>query len=345
MTTNTLLNAELLATIFAALMAISILVYAIADGYDLGTGMLLPLDNEDQRDIMIASIGPFWDANETWLVLAIGLLLIAFPEAHSHIFYHLYLPTTAMLAGLILRGVSFDFRAKTSVSQKNLWDKAFKAGSLITSFSQGFMLGQYVMGFSAGGLAIGFSILSGIGVSAAYCLIGAAWLIYKTEGKLQVQAWNWLQYSLIIALIGILLVCLTNLAINPGIFKRWFEWPWGLFLLSIPLVCIGCFICLAILSRQQKMFYSQNNRRAVKDMIPLLLTISIFILAFSGLVISFYPYIIPGELTIWQAASAPESLSFLLIGSVIVIPTIGAYTAYSYWVFRGKGGTLSYELQ
>ena len=327
------MSADLLATIFAILMAIAILVYAILDGYDLGTGILLPLDDESQRDRMIASIGPFWDANETWLVLAVGLLLIAFPEAHSQVFYHLYLPATFMLAGLILRGVAFDFRAKTSVTQKPLWDRAFKAGSLITSLCQGFMLGQYVMGFEEGFIAFAFACLSGIGVSAAYCLIGAAWLIYKSEGDLQARAWHWLHWFTRISFVGIVAVSVANLVANPNVMSRWFELSWVLAALLVPTLCLVAF---AMLER----FYRQ---RPNWDAAPLLVVIGIFIMTFSGLAFSFYPYIIPNQLTIWQAASAPESLQFILMGALVVIPTIALYTAYSYWVFRGKSTALSYE--
>ncbi|HEY7772321.1 MAG TPA: cytochrome d ubiquinol oxidase subunit II [Marinagarivorans sp.] len=329
------MNAELLATIFIALMGLAVLVYAIADGYDLGTGLLLPLDNEAQRDTMIASIGPFWDANETWLVLAVGLLLIAFPTAHSLVFYHLYIPATFMLAGLILRGVSFDFRAKTSVTQKPLWDKAFKFGSLLTSFCQGYMLGRYVLGFADGWQATSFAVLSGFGVTAAYGLIGAAWLIYKTEGELQQRAKNWLGLLSRVTLAGIFAVSLANLAVNPEVFSRWFEMPLALLVIPIPALCLAGFAYLE--------WSVAQNKRAYRELTPLLVVMLIFITSFCGLAFSFFPDIVPGQLTIWQAASAPESLRFLLVGTAIVVPTIGIYTGYSYWVFRGKATHLSYE--
>ena len=329
------MSAELLATIFIVLMGIAVLVYAIADGYDLGVGMLLPPRDEPARDKMIASIGPFWDANETWLVLAVGLLLIAFPKAHSLVFYHLYLPATFMLIGLILRGVSFDFRAKTSVSQKKLWDRAFWFGSLLTSFCQGYMLGHYVVGFSQGWEGQLFSVLSGLGVSAAYCLMGAAWLVYKTEGDLQARAFKWLGLFNRITFLGVIAVSLANLWVNPKVFSRWFEMPLAMFVVVIPALCITCFAYLE--------FVIIRAKKCNNDLIPLLLVIAIFILSFCGLAFSFYPYIVPGSLTIWEAASAPESLRFLLWGTLIVVPTIGLYTAYSYWVFRGKATDLSYE--
>ena len=328
------LSADILATIFIVLMGIAVLVYAIADGYDLGVGILLPHENEAQRDRMIASIGPFWDANETWLVLAVGILLIAFPKAHSLVFFHLYIPATFMLAGLILRGVSFDFRAKTSVSQKHLWDKAFTFGSILTSFCQGYMLGRYVLGFSDGWQATGFALLSGIGVTAAYGLIGAAWLIYKTEGELQLRAKRWLQLFNRLTFLGILAVSLANLWVNPSVFARWFEVPMAFFVILIPLLCMVCFVSLELYAKQ---------KLNTKDITPLLAVMLIFVLSFCGLGFSFFPDIVPGQLTLWEAASAPESLRFILVGALIVVPTIGIYTGYSYWVFRGKATDLSYE--
>jgi cytochrome d ubiquinol oxidase subunit II len=174
-----------LPVIFAGLMALSIIVYAILDGYDLGVGILLPLQNNDQADQMVASIGPFWDANETWLVLAVGLLLIAFPSAHNAILKALYIPSAIMLVGLILRGVAFDFRAKVAQVNKHRWNQIFKLGSCVASASQGYMLGSFVMGFEESATAYIFSVLSALGVTCAYALIGSTWLILKTSDALQ----------------------------------------------------------------------------------------------------------------------------------------------------------------
>lgn len=346
------MSAELLATIFIALMGLAILVYAIADGYDLGVGILLPLDKkaainpkkhntqnyrtEGNRDRMIASIGPFWDANETWLVLAVGILLIAFPKAHSVVFYHLYLPATLMLAGLILRGVSFDFRAKTSVSQKPLWDTAFKFGSILTSACQGYMLGRYVLGFDDSWQATAFACLSALGVTAAYALIGAAWLVYKTEGELQQQAKRWLIICNRVAFMGVIAVSIANIWVNPEVFNRWLASPNMWFSAAIPILCFSFFALI-------EYWLARKPKKTMRDITPLLLVMGIFVLCFFGLGFSFFPYVVPGQLTIWQTASAAESLQFILIGTLIVVPTIGAYTAYSYWVFRGKATALSYE--
>jgi len=325
-----------LPVIFVSLMGLAVLVYAILDGYDLGVGILLPLDNEQQRDTMIASIGPFWDANETWLVLAVGLLLIAFPTAHSAVLYHLYIPAVIMLIGLILRGVAFDFRAKVSVGHKFAWDCVFKAGSLITTLSQGYMLGLYVMGFRTDWEAQLFTLLSCLGVTAAYSLIGAAWLILKTEHDLQLRAIRWAKVALRITTVGIVTVCIVNPIVNQGVFDQWFTYPRVMFVLLIPVLCVIAFVVLYFLLN---FLPRQCDRYA---WLPLLMVAIIFILSFVGLGFSFYPYVVPNELTIWQAASAPESLRFILIGALVVIPTILAYTIFAYRIFKGKATDLKY---
>jgi cytochrome d ubiquinol oxidase subunit II len=189
---------ELLPIVFAALMAISVLAYVVLDGFALGVGLLLPqAADEPERDRMIASIGPFWDANETWLVLGVGLLLVAFPTAHGAILTALYFPVALMLLGLTLRGVAFEFRAKaTTLADKRRWDHAFFGGSLLAALTQGWMLGRYVIGFDEGPIALGFAALSAVGVAVAYSFIGAAWLIWRTEGALQRRAVTWARRSL-----------------------------------------------------------------------------------------------------------------------------------------------------
>jgi len=328
-----------LAIIFAGLMAFSILVYAILDGYDLGVGMLLPLENQKDSDSMIASIGPFWDANETWLVLAVGLLLIAFPSAHSAILKALYLPTVLMLIGLILRGVAFDFRAKASFSHKPTWDKAFKIGSFLAASTQGYMLGLYVMGFEKNVVSVCFALISALGVSAAYCFIGSAWLIMKTEGALQQRAIRYAKRTLVISFIGICLVSVTNLIIDSSIYQRWLSTSMSLLLL-IPVLVFALYL---VAWRSVKRL---NNRKEsepkLNEALPFLACIAIFALSFLGLAISFYPYIVPNRITIWQSVSAAESLNFLLYGTIVVIPSIIGYTVFSYWVFWGKVEDLRY---
>lgn len=322
--------------IFASLMALAVIVYAILDGYDLGVGVLLPLNNAEQSDEMIASIGPFWDANETWLVLAVGLLLIAFPEAYNLVLMELYIPAFVLLIGLILRGVAFDFRAKVHLDHKRTWDKVFKAGSIIASAAQGYMLGLYIMGFDSGLNAHLFAGLSALGVTCAYALIGSAWLIMKTEGELQLKAIRWAKLCGKISFVGIIAVCLVNPLINPFVFERWTTAPYAYFLAIIPLISfILLFMGNAVL-----------NRLPLKDdsgcWLPFVITLLLFICCFSGLAFSFFPWVVPQQLTIWQAASASESLRFILVGALIVIPCILAYTAFSYRVFWGKVEGLRY---
>ncbi|WP_427983218.1 cytochrome d ubiquinol oxidase subunit II [Agarivorans sp.] len=332
-------DAYWLAIIFIGLMGLSVLVYAILDGYDLGVGILLPMAEADeaQRDTMIASIGPFWDANETWLVLAVGIMLIAFPAAHSVVLFHLYIPVAIMLIGLIMRGVAFDFRAKAAVDHKLAWDRTFKAGSLLTTLAQGYMLGLYVMGFEGSLSAHLFALLSGLGVTLAYSYIGAAWLIMKTEGELQKRAVTWAKLSGRLCFIGVLAVCIVNPLVNPGVFDRWFDFPLVMFVLLIPALCFAAFLFNDLLLKRLP---KTNDRHC---WLPFLLVVAIFVLCFSALAFSFFPDVVPGQMTIWQAASAPESLTVILIGALVVVPVILAYTAFSYWVFRGKASSLNYH--
>ncbi|MEJ6476773.1 cytochrome d ubiquinol oxidase subunit II [Pseudoalteromonas piscicida] len=329
-------NPEYLSLIYAGLMALAVLVYAILDGYDLGVGMLIPLEDKDTADTMIASIGPFWDANETWLVLAVGLAFIAFPQAHSMILQALYIPVVFLLFGLIMRGVAFDFRAKARVKRQRRWDKVFKFGSLLTSFAQGYMLGLYVIGFENTPLAHAFAIFSGIGVVCAYGLIGSAWLIMKCEGKLQQDAIRWCKNFARVAFVGVVLVSVINPMINAGIYERWFDLPMALVVLPAPIICLSLFVILELVL--QKLPKSPENGA----WLPFLISAFIFLLCFFGLVYSFYPYVVPGKLTIFEAVADPSALTFLLYGVVIVVPTLIAYTLFSYRVFWGKVQPLSY---
>ncbi|MEI5638044.1 MULTISPECIES: cytochrome d ubiquinol oxidase subunit II [unclassified Pseudoalteromonas] len=329
-------NAEYLSLIYAGLMALAVLVYAILDGYDLGVGMLIPLDDRDTADTMIASIGPFWDANETWLVLAVGLAFIAFPEAHSMILQALYLPVVFLLFGLIMRGVAFDFRAKARVKRQRRWDKVFKFGSLLTGFAQGYMLGLYVLGFENTLVAHAFALFSGIGVVCAYGLIGSAWLIMKCEGQLQQSAIGWCRRFAWVALLGVLLVSVINPMINEQIYGRWFDLPLALVVLPAPIICVVLFVILELVL--QKLPKAPQTGA----WLPFMISAFIFLLCFFGLVYSFYPYVVPGKLTIFEAVADPSALTFLLYGVVVVVPTLIAYTVFSYRVFWGKVEPLSY---
>jgi len=331
------MNAEFwLPIVFIGLMGLSILIYAILDGYDLGVGILMSTADNPQRDQMIASIGPFWDANETWLVLGVGLLLVAFPAAHGQVLTTLYVPVAVMLAALILRGVSFEFRVKAQARYKSLWDGLFCFGSLLTALSQGYMLGRYIVGFDASLGAQLFSILSAICVTAAYTLIGASWLIMKTVGALQIRAIAWARYTLTLTLAGLLAVSIVNPLVNERIFAKWFSWPNLLLLAPLPLLTM---LAALVIHRTLKKLSQANDAGC---WIPFAGCLLIFVLAFSGLAFSFYPYVIPDQMDIWQAASAAQSLLVILWGVVVVLPAIIGYTALSYWIFRGKSTPLRY---
>ena len=327
-----------LPVVFAGLMGVAILLYVILDGYDLGVGMLLGgAEDEAERDSMIASIGPFWDANETWLVLATGLLLVAFPMAHGVILGELYLPVMLMLVGLILRGVAFKFRTKMTPGSKLSWDRAFLGGSLLAALAQGWMLGSYVLGFQDSWAAHLFASITALGLAAAYAFIGACWLVMKAEGDLQRRAAHWARAMLAFAALGLVAVSVATPLVSPAIFEKWFSLPNFMLLAPIPLVTAATLAGLWVALGR----YPRPGDRW--NWVPFVGAVAVFALAFQGLAFSFYPYVVPGSLTIWDAAAAPESLGVILAGSVFVLPMILAYTAFSYWVFRGKAGELRYE--
>ncbi|MBX2824844.1 MAG: cytochrome d ubiquinol oxidase subunit II [Gammaproteobacteria bacterium] len=332
----TWLGDDMLAIVFLALMGIAMLMYAVLDGYDLGIGMLIVRQPEKDRDRMIAAIGPFWDANETWLVLGVGVLLVAFPVAHGRVLGALYVPVSLMLAGLILRGVSFDFRAKAKVQQKRFWDHLFFTGSLLTALTQGYMLGLYIVGFESGVYAQVFALTSALCVSAAYMLIGASWLILKSSGDLQLKSIAWAQKAVLVTGVGLILVSVINPLASEAIFIKWFTWPQTLLLLPLPMVTA---MMLWLLRYHLTHMPYRDDRLC---WLPFCLCLVIFILAFSGLAYSFYPFIVPQQLTVWEAAAAPESLRVVLLGCAVVLPAILAYTALSYWIFRGKSTDLNY---
>ncbi|MDZ7768052.1 MAG: cytochrome d ubiquinol oxidase subunit II [Woeseiaceae bacterium] len=326
-----------LPVIFAGLMALAMLIYVVLDGYDLGVGVLLNGATDSEKDAMIASIGPFWDANETWLVLGVGILLIAFPMAHGVILTSLYLPVAAMLVGLILRGVAFDFRVKAREPHKPLWDRAFFAGSLLASLAQGFMLGHYITGFAATFEADAFSMLIGISVAAGYGLLGATWLIMKSEHDLQRKAVRWAQRALWLTAAGIAGVSIATPLVSTRIFDKWFSFPQFLLLSQIPAISIA--LILTCHNRLRKL----SKRIDGRQWVPFALAVSIFVLAFAGLAYSLFPYLVIDEITIWDAASATNSLQFVLWGVLITLPAILGYTVFAYRVFWGKTRDLSYD--
>jgi len=323
--------------VFAALMGLSILIYVVLDGFDLGVGLLFPFADDAQKDRMVAAIGPFWDANETWLVLAVGLLLVAFPAAHGAILTALYLPVAVMLVGLILRGVAFEFRAKAPQQWKRLWNRAFFAGSLMTALAQGFMLGMYVMGLGWTLPHVGFAILTAAFLIVGYSFIGATWIVFKTDGLLQLRAIDWARGGIWGLVLGIGAISMATPLVSARIWDKWFSWPEALWLAPLPALSAGIIVLLWTMLR--RMPYTGDHW----SWGPFALASALWMMAFGGMAYSFYPYVVPDRLTIWQAASAPESLWIILIGTLIVLPTILIYTAVAYMIFRGKATDLRYD--
>jgi cytochrome d ubiquinol oxidase subunit II len=325
---------------FMLVMGLAILAYVVLDGYDLGIGMLLGGAADAHRDPMVAAIAPFWDANETWLVLGIGVLLTAFPLAHGLILGALYLPVAAMLFGLILRGVAFDFRVKAQDHHKPWWNRAFCAGSWIAALAQGYMLGLLVVGFerSAGNMLFAAGI--GLGLAAGYCLLGAGWLLIKASGELQRRAGGWARKSLWLTGAGIAAVSVATPLMSPAIFEKWFSLPHFFLLLPIPLITAALFVVAEVTLRKLPGQLERGQERWA--WLPFALAVGIFMLAFHGLAYSLFPWLVPGRMDIWEAAAAPGSLMFIFVGVAIVLPMILVYTAFAYWVFWGKARELEY---
>ncbi len=322
---------------FAFLMGLSMLIYSVLDGYDLGVGMLIDNANEHEKDRMIASIGPFWDANETWLILGVGLLLVAFPMAHGVILTELYIPVAIMLFGLIFRGVAFDFRAKVPYQKKWRWNNKFFYGSLLTSLAQGYMLGTYITGFDHSWAGIMFSCLIAVALASSYCLVGACWLIMKCEGTLQEKAVKWARYHLVNSVSGLVAISAVTPLLNERIFEKWFAMPQMLYLSPIPILAGALVVTLYLMLR--KMPFKGDKY----CWLPFVMTIAVFVLSFIGLAYSFFPYIVPERMTILDAAAAPESLIIMLVGALIVLPVLIGYTALAYYIFRGKATELHYD--
>ncbi len=326
---------------FMLVMGLSILAYVILDGFDLGVGLLIPFASDEQKDRMIASIGPFWDANETWLVLGVGILLVAFPRAHGIILGELYLPVALMLLGITLRGVAFDFRVKAHADHKDTWNKAFFAGSLITSLAQGYMLGRVVTGFDHGAWSYLFPVLIGLCLASGYTLLGATWLIIKTIDELQLKAVRWGQRALLLLAVGVAAVSITTPLVSERVYEKWFGIENMLVLWPIPAMTAALFFILHRTLRRLPVRLADNNQYG--EWVPFVTTVGIFLLAFHGLAYSLFPYLVLDRLTIWEAASAPASLMFMFVGTAIVLPVIIAYSVFSYRVFSGKAQALEYE--
>lgn len=321
------------ALIWAILIAVAVFAYVALDGFDLGVAMLFPwFQAEQDRDVMMNTVAPVWDGNETWLVLGGGGLLAVFPLAYSVLMPALYMPVIAMLLGLIFRGVAFEYRFKTKRA-KPLWDLSFIVGSVVAALSQGIMLGAMLQGIKvversyAGGWfdwLTPFTLFCGLAVVIGYALLGATWLIMKTAGPLQARA-----YELARPLAFALVACIAAVSLylpwrDVAIAERWFSFPASLWLWALPAVLT--LVTLGLLRALRK---NQQGR-------PYLWALGLFLLAFAGFAVSIFPYLVPRAITIWQAAAPDNSLKFLLVGAAVLIPIIFAYTGYTYWVFRGK---------
>ena len=319
-------------TVMGLIVVFSVFLYVVMDGFDLGLAMLFPWARGDDRNTMVNTIAPVWDGNETWLVLGGGAVFAAFPIAYAILLPALYAPITIMLLGLVFRGVAFESRFRRAGGGR-LWDAGFVGGSVAASFMQGVALGAVLQGVTvvdrqyAGGWfewLTPFSVLCGVSVVVAYMLLGACWLILKTEGHLRDDAYRWARFLLFLTLGAIVLVSLATPFLLGEYWQRWFEWP--TMALTAPVPVLVALVALALL----------RTLAARRDYWPFPLALALFALCFAGLGVSVYPYIVPGTLTIWEAAAPEKSQAFFMVGVVLLIPVILVYTGYSYWVFRGK---------
>lgn len=320
--------------IWGALIVFAIFLYVILDGFDIGIGILFPFAPEDDcRSKMMNSIAPFWDGNETWLVLGGGGLLAAFPLAYAVLTSALYLPVIFMLIALIFRGVAFEFRFKAGPKSRPIWDYSFHFGSLFAAFCQGIILGAIIQGVSVEGRSFAggafdwlsaFSLMTGLGLIVGYSLLGCSWLILKTDDITQKWAHDTALYILVYFIFFVGVVSLWTPHLNHHLYQRWYAWPNILYLSPIPLLLGFCFIWF---------IRSIKNER---DRLPFIITILMFILCFIGLVVGLWPWIVPYQITFIEAAAAPKSQLFLLAGGIFILPIILGYTAYAYYVFRGK---------
>jgi cytochrome bd ubiquinol oxidase subunit II len=320
--------------IWAIVIAFGLMMYVVMDGFDLGIGILFPFVRARRdRDTMVNTVAPVWDGNETWLVLGGAGLMAAFPLAYSVLLSALYLPLILMLAGLIWRGVAFEFRFKADEAHRPFWDKAFAGGSYVATFCQGASLGAFINGFHVTGPSyLGgaldwltpFSVFTGVGLLVAYALLGSTWLIMKTEGALQRQMIALARPVTITLLIVIGIVSLWTPIAHPSLAVRWFSLPNILFFLPVPVLTLATgWVILRVLDGKP-------------HVVPFLLALFLLFLGYSGLAISLWPNIIPPDVSIWAAASPQQSMGFTLVGALFIIPFILGYTAWSYYVFRGK---------
>ncbi|MBC7582792.1 MAG: cytochrome d ubiquinol oxidase subunit II [Tardiphaga sp.] len=322
-----------IATVWAFIIAFAVFVYVVMDGFDLGLGMLFPLfPKKEDRDVMMNTVAPVWDGNETWLVLGGGGLMAAFPLAYAVLMPALYAPIIVMLLGLVFRGVAFEFRWRTR-SQRNLWDIAFAGGSALATLAQGVALGAILQGVVVSGRHYGggwwdwltpFSVLTGFALVVGYSLLGATWLVLKTEGELRDRAYR-LCWWLLFAMLGAIgAVSIATPFLNAEYAARWFAWPNILATAPVPVAVAAVTLLLL------------RALAARRDYQPFFLSLALFALSYAGLGISMWPYIVPHSITIWQAAAPDNSLIFMSFGVAVLVPLILGYTAWAYYVFRGK---------
>ena len=329
-----------LSYVWAGIIAFAVFGYIAMDGFDLGIGMLFALfTTEQDRTHVMNSIAPMWDGNETWLVLGGGALMAVFPLAYAVLIPALYTPLIAMLIGLIFRGVAFEFRWRTHRG-KPYWDAGFCLGSALAAFMQGVALGAVLQGIHVQGRHYAggwwdwvspFSVLTGLSLMAGYATLGAGWLILKTEGELQQRAYRIARGCGIALFIGMVAVSTATPFLQNRYYQRWFAWPTVFATAQVPLL-------VAIVTA---LFFYGLHRRWQRA--PFLLTVALFVLAYLGLGISIYPYLVPESITIRAAAAPAASQLFLLIGTAVLVPIILCYTGYAYWVFRGKVGAEGYH--
>jgi len=330
-------EAYLLPIIWAGLIAFAVMAYVVLDGFDLGVGILFAAERDyEERSVMVNAIAPMWDGNETWLILGGGGLFAVFPLAYAVIMPAMYPTIIAMLLALIFRGVAFEFRFRAeTINGRWWWDLAFFLGSTLAAFAQGLTLGGLLQGVKVTGRAYaggwwdwldGFTLLCGVAVVAGYALLGATFLIWRTEGAMQRQNRRIAEALGFLVLAFIVVVSLWTPFLNPIFYHRWFGWPGIALTAPVPVLMalLVVWFWLGILREHH--------------LTPFLCVVAWFVLCFAGLGISLWPMLVPPSITIWQAAAPPSSQMFLLVGALVLIPIILAYTAYSYWVFRGKVG-------
>ena len=322
-----------LVPLWAIVLSLAVLMYVLLDGFDLGVGILFFFRPHDEdRDIMVASVAPIWDFNETWLILGSGGLLAVFPLAFAVIMPAVYFPILLMLLGLLFRGVAFEFRDAPG-TRKHLWNTAFAYGSLIATYMQGVVLGNFIRGFPVSGRSFAgtswdwvapFPLLTGLGLVVGYSLLGATWLFMKTEGELQEWTRRMARWLVLGLLAFFIMVSIWTPLEEPRIAQRWFSFPNFLYFSPVPLL-------VAVLALV--LWQAMNKGR---DVVPFLCAMGLFILSYLGLIISLWPNVAPPSITLWDAATAPMSQQFLMVGTMFLLPVILLYVFWSYWVFRGK---------